>query len=100
MLEHVIAQSQHPHKADVTKSAMNARELWSLRGATDTLRGLAIITSFGHAFALELDGEVILQHLQPDTDALIEYADRILTALLAQGWQRTNPPAPSAKEPA
>ena len=39
--------------------------LWSVRGATDALRGLAIETSFGYALGLELDSELVLLHLQP-----------------------------------
>ena len=62
--------------------------LWSVRGATDALRGLAIETSFGYALGLELDSELVLLHLQPSLEALVAYADRIETALLAQGWQR------------
>ena len=62
--------------------------LWTLRGATDDLRGLAVETSFGYALELELDSEVVLRHLQPSLDVLVTYADRIETALLAQGWQR------------
>ncbi len=58
-----------------------------MRGATDEIRGLAFETSFGHAFGLELDHELVLLHLQPSADVLVAYADRIESALLAQGWQ-------------
>ena len=61
--------------------------LWRLRGATDDLRGLAIETSFGYALGLELDAELVLLHLQPSLESLVAYADRIESALLAQGWQ-------------
>lgn len=61
--------------------------LWRLRGATDDLRGLAIETSFGYALGLELDAEIVLLHLQPSLECLVAYADRIESALLAQGWQ-------------
>jgi hypothetical protein len=62
-------------------------ELWHVRGASDDLRGLAIETSFGYALGLELDRELVLLHLQPSLEVLVAYADRIQTALLAQGWQ-------------
>src|SRR5258705_9251961 len=74
-----------PHPA--ISLAGDVRELWRLRGATDDLCGLAIETSFGHALALELDHELVLLHLQPSVDVLLAYADRIQSALLAQGWQ-------------
>jgi hypothetical protein len=61
-------------------------ELWRLRGATDDLRGLAIETSFGYALGLELDAELVLLHLQPSLDSLVTTAERIETALIAQGW--------------
>jgi hypothetical protein len=61
-------------------------ELWRLRGATDELRGLAFETSFGYALGLELDAELVLLHLQPTLDTLVAYADRIQSALQAQGW--------------
>ena len=56
--------------------------------ATDDLRGLAIETSFGYALGLELDHELVLLHLQPSLEVLIDNATRIESALLAQGWQR------------
>ena len=62
-------------------------ELWRLRGATDDLRGLAIETSFGYALGLELDAELVLLHLQPSLDDLVAKAERIESALKAQGWQ-------------
>ena len=61
--------------------------LWRLRGATDDLRGLAIETSVGYALGLELDAELVLLHLQPNLERLVAYADRIESALVAQGWQ-------------
>jgi hypothetical protein len=61
--------------------------LWRLRGATDDLCGLAIETSFGYAFGLELDAELVLLHLTPNLECLVAYADRIESALVAQGWQ-------------
>jgi|SRR5258708_875048 len=79
----------HPHPAIIPSG--NVRELWRMRGATDDLCGLAIETSFGHAFALELDHELVLLHLQPSIDVLIAYAERIQSALLAQGWQGVSP---------
>jgi hypothetical protein len=62
-------------------------ELWRLRGATDDLRGLVIETSFGYAFGLELDAELVLLLLQPSLERFIEYADRLEGALLKQGWR-------------
>jgi len=74
-------------------------ELWRIRGATDDLRGLAIETSFGYALGLELDQELVLLHLQPSLDVLVAYyADRIESALLAQGWRRIDTREPHAKE--
>jgi hypothetical protein len=61
--------------------------LWQLRGATDDLRGLAFETSFGYALGLELDAELVLLHLQPNLECLVAYADRIESALVAQGWK-------------
>jgi hypothetical protein len=96
MLEHVITEAHHPPSNGIMA---NARELWSLRGANDTLRALAIETSFGYTFALELDGEIVLQHLQPNIDALLTYSARMHAALLAQGWQRTETSSLPVKEP-
>jgi hypothetical protein len=61
--------------------------LWRLRGATDDLRGLAIETSFGYALGLELDTELVLLHLQPSLECLIAQADRLVAALVGQGWK-------------
>ena len=65
--------------------------LWHLRGATDDLRGLAIETAFGYALGLELDAELVLLHLQSSLESLVAYADRLESALLAQGWQLVGP---------
>ena len=65
--------------------------LWRLRGATDDLRGLAIETAFGYALGLELDAELVLVHLQSSLESLVAYADRLESALLAQGWQLVGP---------
>jgi hypothetical protein len=73
-------------------------ELWRARGATDDLRALAIETSFGYALGLELDHELVLLHLQPSLEVLVAYADRIETALLAQGWQHLDPHPSETKE--
>ena len=62
-------------------------ELWRLHGATDDLRGLAIETSYGYAFGLELAAEIIWLHLQPSLEQLVAYADRLEAGLLAQGWR-------------
>ena len=67
--------------------------LWRLRGATDDLRGLAVETSFGYALGLELDTELVLLHLQPSLECLVAYAERIESALVAQGWQVIDAPA-------
>jgi len=66
---------------------VQAVTLWRLRGATDDLDCLAVETSFGYALALELDTELVLLHLQPTLECLVAYADRIESALVAQGWQ-------------
>lgn len=66
-------------------------ELWRMRGASDDLRGLAVETAFGYALGLELDRELVLLHLQPSLDVLITRADRLESALRAQGWHRTDP---------
>ncbi len=76
------------HHAARTHIVAGPRELWRVRGATDDLRGLAIETSFGFAFGLVLDQELVLLHLQPSLEVLVAYADRLEAALLAQGWQR------------
>jgi hypothetical protein len=76
------------HPTARTPIVAGPRELWRVRGATDDLRGLAIETSFGFAFGLVLDEELVLLHLQPSLDVLVAYADRLEAALLAQGWQR------------
>ena len=69
-------------------SASSPIELWRIHGTTADLRGLAISTSFGYALGLELDSELVLLHLQPSLEVLVGYANRIETALLAQGWHR------------
>src|SRR4249920_2305941 len=76
------------HRAADAPIAAQPLELWRARGATDDLRALAIETSFGYALGLELDHELVLLHLQPSLEVLVAYADRIETALLAQGWHR------------
>ena len=85
-------------RASHAPMALRPLELWRIRGATDDLRGLAIETSFGYALGLELDQELVLLHLQPSLDVLVAYADRIESALLAQGWRRIDPRQPHAKE--
>ena len=78
--------------AETAPRATISHELWRLHGSTNDLRGLAVETSFGYAFALELAGEVVLLHLQPSIEVLVDYAERIEIGLRAQGWQ---PPASS-----
>ncbi len=78
--------------------AFTPLELWRMRGATDEVRGLAIETSFGYAFGLELDHELVLLHLQPSSETLVAYADRIESALLAQGWRPVDAGPLSTKE--
>jgi len=53
----------------------------------DELRGLVIETSFGYAFGLELDAELVFLHLHATLDGLIASADRVEAALLALGWR-------------
>ena len=64
-----------------------SRVLWRLQGATDELCALAVETSYGWAFGLELDRELVLLHLQPSLDSVVAYAGRIHDALIAHGWQ-------------
>ena len=66
---------------------VQAVTLWRLRGATDDLICLAVETSFGYALALKLDTELVLLLLQPTLECLVAYADRLESALVAQGWQ-------------
>jgi len=40
----------------------------------------------------------VLLHLQPSLDTLIDYARRIETALLAQGWHRVSTQAATGKD--
>jgi hypothetical protein len=79
-------------------TALRPLELWRIRGTTDDLRGLAIATSFGYALGLELDSELVLLHLQPSLEVLVAYADRIESALLAQGWHRIDHVSPLTQE--
>jgi hypothetical protein len=67
-------------------SARAGFELFRLRGATNELRGLAIKTSYGFAFGLELGRELLLLHLQRDVESMVAYSDRLEAALLEQGW--------------
>ena len=98
MREQEFDHAQPSPDAAVAPSTGHARELWSLHGAFFTLRGLGLASTFGEAFALELDREIVSLHLLPDRDTLLEYAFRTRDALLAQGWQRTDQSSPSAKE--
>lgn len=83
-----VRPSPHPVPSTHAVACTGALELWRMHGATDDLRGLAIETSFGYALGLELDCELVLLHLQPSLEVLVAYAERIESALLAQGWQR------------
>jgi len=82
------AHSRDDGRTSRPPTASSPLELWRIRGTTDDLRGLAIATSFGYALGLELDAELVLLHLQPSLEVLVAYADRIESALLAQGWRR------------
>jgi len=82
-----------PASANVNGRAPRPLVLRRLRGATDVLRLLAVETSFGYALGLELDAELVLLHLQPSLKSLIAYADRIESALIAQGWRVLDAPA-------
>ena len=90
------ARSQHA--AEAPPRRVVSHELWRLQGSTDPLRGLAVETSFGYAFALELDGEFVLLHLQPSLEVLVTYAERIEIGLRAQGWKPVPSPSTSEKE--
>ena len=102
MIELVLSPEARQSRAahEPSGSTRTPHELWRLRGATDDLRGLAIETSFGYALGLELDRELVLLHLQPSLDTLVTAADRLETALLAQGWQRVATRPCASKEPA
>jgi hypothetical protein len=76
----------------------HAITLWRLRGATDDLRCLAIETSFGCAFAIELDAELVLLHLQANLERVVAYANRIASALVVKGWQVIEEPPVRKKE--
>ena len=91
-------RSPHEPKTSSLPVTSTPLELWHVRGASDDLRGLAIETSFGYALGLELDRELVLLHLQPSLEVLVAYADRIETALLAQGWQRITAPSSLTQE--
>ena len=67
-------------------------ELFRLRGATDVLRGLAIETSYGFAFGLELERELVLLHLQRDIESMVTYAVGIEATLIGQGWTVVDAP--------
>jgi hypothetical protein len=61
--------------------------LWRLHGATNDLACAAVETSYGYAFCLELDGELILLELQRSLEALTAKASRLEASLLARGWE-------------
>ena len=61
--------------------------LWRLHGATNNLACIAIETSYGYAFCLELGGEPILLELQESLEALSAKASRLETSLVARGWE-------------
>jgi hypothetical protein len=90
--------SSTAHRTTDAAIAPPPLELWRARGASDDLRALAIETSFGYALGLELDHELVLLHLQPSLEVLVAYAERIETALLAQGWQHLDPHPSQKKE--
>jgi hypothetical protein len=75
-------------------SPPGALELFRLRGDSLELRGLAIETSFGYGFGLELDAELILMHLQRTVESMVDYAIRMESALIAQGWHVSVKPQP------
>jgi hypothetical protein len=82
------------HPSSPRRGARSPRpfELFRLRGATDVVRGLAIETSYGFAFGLELDRELVLLLLQRDIESMVTYADRLEVALIAQGWTVVDAP--------
>jgi hypothetical protein len=95
----MVATERSPDSGRTSPPTISSsRELWRAHGATDDLRALAITTSFGYAFGLELDHELILLHLQPSLEVLVSYAHRIEAALLAQGWRRIDPAHAHTKE--
>lgn len=64
--------------------------LWRLRRATDDLVCATVFTSYGHALAVELAGELILFELVTDPERLVRKADRLEAWLLTHGWRSTN----------
>jgi hypothetical protein len=78
---------RQPQQWKTPRIAPHPIELWRLHGAKLEVRCLAMETSFGYAFGLELDTELLLKFLQPNLECLIAYADRFEAALLEQGWQ-------------
>ena len=84
-----LASADGSRRASFTERPRAAppMELWRLRGAMVDLRGLAFETSYGYALGLELDTELLMLHLQPSLEVLVATAERIETALIAQGWR-------------
>jgi hypothetical protein len=61
--------------------------LWRFHGAKHDLRGLVFVTSFGYGFGLELAAQPIWFQLQPSLERLVDFANSLQSALLADGWQ-------------
>ena len=94
---HERAAADHCRTRRRTAAAPHPVVLWQLRGASDDLRGLAVETSFGYALGLELDTELVMLHLQPSLECVVAYADRIESALVAQGWRVIDELLPSER---
>jgi hypothetical protein len=60
--------------------------LWRFHGARHDLRGLVFLTSFGYGFGLELAAQPIWFQLQPSLERLVDFANGLQSALLADGF--------------
>ena len=62
--------------------------LWQLRRAGDDLLCATVLTTYGHALALALSGELVIFELEPNLERLARKAHRLERRLLARGWMR------------
>jgi hypothetical protein len=61
--------------------------LWKFHGAKHDLRGLVFVTSLGYGFGLEMAAVPLWYRLQPSLERLVEFANGLESALVADGWQ-------------
>jgi hypothetical protein len=62
--------------------------VWLLRRTGDDLLCATVLTTYGHALALALSGELVIFELEPNLERLARKAHRLETRLLARGWMR------------